>query len=238
MSKTKIIATLGPSSSSLSIIRKLILNGADIFRINTKYGTEEEYLKIIKNINLANKQLKKRTKILFDIKNQKIIPFLRNVKFDYLAIAYAESKKQIDSIKNNLNNNRVKIISKIESKKGFNNLDELITCSFGIMVARGDLGRNVPLYKLPIYQKEIIHECNQKNIFVITATEMLLSMQNNKLPTRAEVTDVANAVLDGSNAIMLSEETAIGKYPDLAVKFMDRVIFETEKWSRKSIFYK
>ena len=67
---------------------------------------------------------------------------------------------------------------------------------------------------------------------------MLLSMQNNKLPTRAEVTDVANAVLDGSNAIMLSEETAIGKYPDLAVKFMDRVIFETEKWSRKSIFYK
>jgi pyruvate kinase len=235
MSKTKIIATLGPSSSSLEVIEKLILNGADIFRINTKYGSKEEYLDLIKNINLANKKLKKKTKILFDIKNQKLIPFLREIKFDYLAIAFAESKQQINAIKKKLNNNEIKIISKIETKKGFKNLDDLINCSFGIMVARGDLGENVPLQKLPIYQKEIIKECNKKNVFVITATEMLLSMQFNKLPTRAEVCDVANAILDGSNAIMLSEETTIGKYPDLAVQFMDKIILETEKWNKKFI---
>lgn len=233
MSKTKIIATLGPSSSSLEIIEKLIKNGVDIFRINTKYGSEEEYLQLIDSINLAKKKLNKKTKILFDIKNQKLIPFLREIKFDYLAVAFAESKQQINAIKKKLKNDKIKIISKIETKKGFKNLSELINCSFGIMVARGDLGKNVPLQKLPIYQKEIISICNKKNVFVITATEMLLSMQFNKLPTKAEVTDVANAVLDGSNAIMLSEETTIGKYPELAVKFMDKIILEIEKWNKK-----
>ena len=97
------------------------------------------------------------------------------------------------------------------------------------MVARGDLGRNMILEELPIFQKVIIKKCNQKQKFVVTATEMLLSMTKSKIPSRAEVSDVANAVLDGSNALMLSEETAIGKYPVEAVKTMRKVISKTEK---------
>jgi pyruvate kinase len=109
------------------------------------------------------------------------------------------------------------------------NIDSIINESDGVMVARGDLGNHVPLEELPLFQKMIIRKCNKKRKFVITATEMLLSMINSKIPERAEVSDVANAVLDGSNALMLSEETAIGKYPLEAVSIMHKIITETTK---------
>jgi len=106
------------------------------------------------------------------------------------------------------------------------------------MVARGDLGNHISLEKLPIFQKMIIGKCNKKRKFVITATEMLLSMINSKIPERAEVSDVANAVLDGSNALMLSEETAIGKYPLEAVSIMHKIIHETLRSDTKGNLFK
>ena len=219
----KIIATIGPASSKPAILKKMAKAGMNIARLNTKYGTEEEFDKI------AHELRKLGIEILFDVKSAKAFKWVKTKHFNYLAISFAESSQQIKKIQKELNNPRIKIISKIETKKGIRNIEQLIDASNGIMVARGDLGRNMILEELPIFQKVIIKKCNQKQKFVVTATEMLLSMTKSKIPSRAEVSDVANAVLDGSNALMLSEETTIGKYPIEAVKTMRKVISKTEK---------
>ena len=127
-----------------------------------------------------------------------------------------------------LDDKSVKIISKIENQKGIDNIDNIIRVSDGIMLGRGDLGKNISMEKVPIIQKLIMRKCFKKKKFDITATEMLLSMVKYKRPTNAEVSDVANAILDGSDAVMLSEETAIGKYPALTVKIMKKIITEIE----------
>ncbi len=128
---------------------------------------------------------------------------------------------------------RIKIISKIETKKGVNNINKLIKVSDGIMIARGDLGRDISFEKVPMIQKMITKKCNRKNKMSITATEMMPSMVTRVRPSRAEVTDVANAILEGSEALMLSEETAIGNHPILTVKAMRKIIKETEKHIKK-----
>jgi pyruvate kinase len=219
----KIICTIGPASKKPSTLKAMAKAGMNIARLNTKYGNEEEYDKI------AHELRKIGVEILFDIKGHKELSWVKKKHFNYLAVSFAETKNQINKIKKELNNPKIKIISKIETKKGIKNIEQLIESSNGIMVARGDLGKNMVLEELPIFQKVIIKKCNQKQKFVVTATEMLLSMTKSKIPSRAEVSDVANAVLDGSNALMLSEETAIGKYPIEAVKTMKKVISKTEK---------
>ncbi len=219
----KIICTIGPASQKPATLKAMAKAGMDIARLNTKYGTEEEFDKI------AHELRKLGVEILFDVKSAKALSWVKNKHFSYLAISFAETSSQINKIKKELNNPRIKLISKIETKKGIRNIEQLIQASNGIMVARGDLGKNMILEELPIFQKVIIKKCNQKQKFVVTATEMLLSMTKSKIPSRAEVSDVANAILDGSNALMLSEETAIGKHPVQAVKTMKKIINKTEK---------
>jgi len=220
--KRGIIATIGPASLDSKMIKELSKSGLDIGRINTKYGNEKQWESIIKNLKKNKKQ------VLIDIKGLDKIEWVKKQRFDFLAVSFAETKEQLNAIRK-MFNKKIKIISKIESKRAINNIDELIKESEGIMVARGDLGKNVGLEKLPFFQKMIIKKCNQKHKLVITATEMLLSMTQSKTPERAEVSDVANAILDGSDYLMLSEETAIGKYPVLCVKEMKRIIQETLK---------
>ena len=160
---------------------------------------------------------------------------LRN-KVDYIAQSFVRDKYDImlirDLIKTRLPD--CQIVAKIENRQGIENIDEIIKVSDGIMVARGDMGVSLPLYEIPIVQKEIIKKCNQAGKFVIVATQMLESMVENIRPTRAEVTDVANAILDGTDYVMLSAETAAGRHPAKVVRMMNQIIKFTEKSFRKA----
>lgn len=151
---------------------------------------------------------------------------------DFLALSFVSSKEDIFDAKKILveqNNTHMQIISKVETATAIKNIDEIIEHSDGIMVARGDLGVEVPMPELPILQKMIVEKCRLQGKFCIVATEMLSSMQKNARPTRAEVSDIANAVLDGADAVMLSGETTVGKYPIDAVKMMADICENTER---------
>jgi pyruvate kinase len=150
---------------------------------------------------------------------------------DYMALSFVTSMQDIADVRTILreNNADIPIVAKIERGEAVGNFSSILANSDGIMVARGDLGVDIPLEKVPLVQKEIIKKCNRAGKPVITATEMLESMVKSVRPTRAEVTDVANAIFDGTDATMLSEETSIGKHPLEAVKMMDRIARETEK---------
>ncbi len=151
---------------------------------------------------------------------------------DFLALSFVNNKDNIIAVRNILNeyNSSMKIIAKIESGMAIQNLDEIIEYSDGIMVARGDLGVEVPLQELPMLQKMMIKKCREQGKVCIVATEMLASMYTSSRPTRAEVTDIANAVLDGTDAVMLSGETTVGKYPIDAAKYMADICENTEKY--------
>lgn len=151
---------------------------------------------------------------------------------DFIAAFFVRKASDVMAIREVLRENQagyIQIIAKIENGEGIDNLDEIIEASDGVMVARGDLGIEVPAEELPLLQKQIIRKCNKVGKPVITATQMLDSMIRNPRPTRAEVTDVANAILDGTDAIMLSGETAIGKYPVESVATMSRVAMRIEE---------
>ena len=138
-----------------------------------------------------------------------------------------EIKKVVNSSNGTLKPARV--IAKIERKIAVENFDKILEVADAIMIARGDLGNEIPLEQIPFIEKEIIEKCKSAGKSVITATQMMLTMKDNPYPTRAEVTDVAYAVICGSDAVMLSEESASGKYPVLAVEMMEKIIVESEK---------
>ena len=165
-------------------------------------------------------------------KDIKDIEFGIEEGIDFIAASFVRKASDVLAIREVLENNNatdIKIISKIENQEGVDNLDEIIKVSDGIMVARGDLGVEIPTEEIPIVQKLMIKKCNEAGKPVITATQMLDSMIRNPRPTRAEVTDVANAIYDGTDAIMLSGETAAGKYPVNAVKIMSTIAKRTEE---------
>jgi len=158
------------------------------------------------------------------------ISFCKKHAVEYIAQSFVRTKNDILEVKKILGpDSSCQVIAKIESREGIKNIDEIIDASDGIMIARGDMGISLPIYEIPIIQKMIIKKCNQAKKFVITATQMLDSMTDNIRPTRAEVTDVANSIIDGTDFVMLSAETAVGKYPVEAVAMMNNIIKFTEK---------
>ncbi len=164
-------------------------------------------------------------------KDKKDIDFGIENNFDFIAASFVRNAQEVLELREYLQKkkSKIRVISKIEHGDAIKNINEIIDASQGIMVARGDLGVEIPLEKVPMIQREIIHRCNELGRPVIVATQMLESMKDNPRPTRAEVADVAVAILQGADAIMLSGETASGKYPVKAVKTMAKIAKEYDK---------
>lgn len=180
-----------------------------------------------KGVNVPNVKIK--LPALTD-KDKEDIRFGIKHGFDFIAASFVRTADCIREIKEMLDEqgSSMKVIAKIENAEGIENLDAIIEAADGIMVARGDMGVEIPAEQVPHIQKQIIRKCNEACKTVITATQMLDSMIRNPRPTRAEVTDVANAIYDGTDAVMLSGETAMGKYPVEALKMMASIAEETE----------
>ena len=200
------------------------INGSEVITTVTAGGTLSDR----KSMNFPNKVLKHdflseddKRDLLFGIENE----------IDFVAASFVSTKSDVDALRAFLNDNGgtgIDIIAKIENRAGVDNIEDICIVADGIMVARGDLGVEIPFVEVPTVQKFLIQRCRLLGKRVITATEMLESMIHNVRPTRAEISDVANAVYDGSSALMLSGETAAGKYPAEAVKSMAEIAEYTE----------
>lgn len=180
-----------------------------------------------KGVNLPNVKISARS---FTKKDEKDLIFGLSMDVDYVAISFVRTANDLRKVKMWLKGKgqHVPLIAKIEKPEALSNIDEILSEAEGIMVARGDLGVEMPAEEVPLIQKALIDKANKRGKIVITATQMLESMTEHMRPTRAETTDVANAVLDGTDALMLSAETASGKYPVDSLRMMDKIIRYTE----------
>ena len=333
--KTKIIATLGPASSSKEMIKKLIKSGVDVLRVNFSHATHDEVEVIVDNVNDLRKELGSNVTLLGDLQGPKIRigelendielkknqslsicsnlsesngidkifisypSFAKDVKpgenilvddgklifkvistnkkdtvdikvvqegvlkprkgvnlpntkisqpaltekdiddakfavkksFDWIALSFVRSKKDVLQLRELIESQcdyHIPIISKIEKPQAIEKIDSIIKVSNGIMVARGDLGIEIPAEEVPLNQKKIVAKCKKRGIPVVIATQMMESMIDSLTPSRAEVNDVANSVMDGADAIMLSGETSMGKYPCEVVKKIGDIIHGVE----------
>ena len=176
-----------------------------------------------KGVNIPAGELPQKVPTEKDVKD---LEFIAKIDPEYVAISFVaggDDVLQVKRILENYGNSKIKLISKIERPIALKNFDQILEVSDGIMVARGDLGVEIDPDKVPQWQKEMIYKCNREGKPVIVATQMLESMVTNPIPTRAEASDVYNAVMDGTDAVMLSAETAVGKYPVNAVQYMNQI---------------
>ncbi len=215
---------------------KILLNDGNIELIVSKIEDTDIICEVItggelsdrKSINLPGIEL--YMPYMDDVDKEDLLFGIKN-DFDYIAASFVRRADDISTMRKFLDANggkEIEIIAKIENREGVNNIDDILSVSNGIMVARGDMGVEIDFEELPIIQKMLIKKCYSAGKRVITATQMLESMISNPRPTRAETSDVANAVYDGTSAVMLSGETAVGKYPVEAVKSMARIARRAE----------
>ena len=238
----KIVATLGPASRSKEVIRKLLLAGMNIVRLNLNYGTLEEHRQTIADVRAVSRQLKRNTGVLLDLPGTKRrkggikAVFGEHLKFavankaDFVALSFISSAHQVREVRLLLTGMGADtpVITKIERERSLEESEAILEVCQGIMVARGDLASEISIERVPAAQKHLIKAANRAGKPVITATQMLESMMQSSAPTRAEATDVYNAVLDGSDALMLSGETTIGSYPVESVSTMAKIILQAE----------
>ena len=338
--KTKIVATVGPASSSKDMLRALIREGVDVFRLNFSHGTHEDHLKVVNAVRELNAELGSTVSLLQDLQGPKIrvqevqpdtvivagqdlvittrqllgnkdvvstsyislpkdvkygdmiliddgkielkvkevreaevltevvyggplksrkginLPFtkvsapsltekdLADLEFgieqnvDWIALSFVRKGSDIQELRDILNSRQStsRIVAKIEKPEALNNVDDIISATDAVMVARGDLGVEIWLEEVPMVQKMLVDKCNMAGKPVIVATQMMESMIENPRPTRAETNDVANAVMDGADALMLSAETAAGKYPLEVIRSMVRTVSSVEK--NPNIYFK
>ena len=213
------------------ILLKVLRKGKDLLIAEVLEGG---ILKERKGVNLPHMKI---SAITFTEKDRKDLEFGIEMHVDYVALSFVRSVRDVIAVKKWLSKKGVyiPIIAKIEKEEAIQDIDRIIQEVDGIMVARGDLGVEMPLEEVPMFQKMLIQKANQGRKIVITATQMLESMTHHSRPTRAETTDVANAVIDGTDALMLSGETSAGKYPIESLKVMDRIITYTESSGQHSV---
>ncbi|MCL2642269.1 MAG: pyruvate kinase [Candidatus Bathyarchaeota archaeon] len=215
---------------SVSVGDVLLVDNGKIRTIVTEKVDEHLCLLVIvggtiedgKGVNLPNKRLTVSSLTDYDLE---IVAFAKKFDVEYIALSFTRNVCDVEDLADVYKGG---IIAKIENFEGVQNVNAILEVANGVMVARGDLGVEIEPEKVPLVQKSIIKRCNQRGKLVVTATEMLESMVHQPQPTRAEVSDVANAILDGSDTVMLSGETAIGQYPVEAVEMMSRIANETE----------
>jgi pyruvate kinase len=179
-----------------------------------------------KGVNVPGKRL---TAPRLSEKDLEAIEYAKDHELEFLALSFARDASDVANLKRRVGSGKQAVIAKIENGEGVKNASEILEEADALMVARGDLGAEIEYQKVPLIQKDLIRRCNQRGKVVIIATQMLESMVDRPNPTRAETSDVANAILDGSDAVMLSEETAIGKYPVRAVEMMTKIALEAER---------
>lgn len=261
-SRTQIVCTIGPASKEPAVLDAMISHGMDVARLNFSHGTHEEHAALINNIREAAKRAGKRIPIIQDLSgprmktegghamdpNAKAITAkdLDDLDFgiaqgvDYVVLSYVGSAQDMNDLREQIerrtpdvpSQERPKTMAKIERQEALDAINEIVMASDAVMLGRGDLGHAIPIERLPFAEAAVIRTCKEFKKPVIVATEMLKSMTENPEPTRAEVTDVAYAVILGADATMLSEESAIGKYPVEAVSIMERVALEAEHFER------
>jgi pyruvate kinase len=253
-SRAQIVATIGPASEQHGVLELLIKNNMDVARLNFAWLDAEEGGRQIEIIRTAALKCGRVIPIIADLpgprvqlteghtydasqpfsitqKSMEILEMCRDKQVEYVALSFVGSAADVGLCREAITKlgGTQKIIAKIERKIAVDNCDGIIAAADAIMVARGDLGAEVPLEEIPFIQKMLIAKANAAGKPVITATQMLLSMTAHAEPTRAEVTDVEAAIMDGSDAVMLSEETASGSFPVEAVAMMERILVEAEK---------
>ncbi len=253
-SKAQIVATIGPATKDKEIIKEMIQHNMDVVRLNFSWGTYEEHANYIKNVREAATEAGKKIPIIQDLSGPRVqektghefkdgaveiitekdladLRFGIEQNVDYVAMSFVGEAEDIVKLRAKMQEfgKVISIIAKIERKVALDNIDKIIKVADAVMIARGDLGNEVPLEQIPFIEKEIIEKCKKAGKPVIVATQMMLSMTENPLPTRAEVTDITYAIINGADAVMLSEESASGKYPLEAVEIMEKSILEAEK---------
>ncbi len=342
MKKTKIVATIGPASSSKEVLRSMIIEGLDVVRLNFSHGAHEDHKKVIDFVREIDAELGTNTSLLADLQGPKLRvgemengsvelivgqkiqistvkqigtssvlytnykEFAQDVKagervllddgkivmeilstngkdnvecviiqggplsskkglnlpntkvslpslsekdlsdlhfalgenVDWIGLSFVRTAKDVSELREIIDSTEkhAKIVAKIEKPEAVEEIDGIIASTDAVMVARGDLGVEIPLQNVPLVQKMIVNKCVEHGRPVIVATQMMESMVINMTPTRAEVTDVANAVLDGADAVMLSGETSVGKYPVEAIRMMNSIIGQAEMY--EGLYYK
>ena len=239
---SKIIATIGDATDK--VLRKIVEGAADAVLIDSYYGSNEQNVERIEKVKALREEVGRDLAIIYDVdhiyaKNKyKLIRIdEENVDFacvndvDFVACPFVGNLEEITKVKEliKLHGKNIGIIVKIDCKDGYENLDDILEIAEAIMINRDELGVDISYEDLPGIQKEIVRRANEAAKVVILTTQMLYSMVYNPRPTRAEVSDVANAIFDGVDAVMLTEETAIGDYPCEALETVDRIIRTVEK---------
>ena len=239
---SKIIATLGDATDK--VLRKIVEGAADAVLIDSYYGNNEQNVERIEKVKALREEAGRDLAIIYDVdhiyaKNKyKLIRIdEENVDFacandvDFVACPFVGNLEEITKVKELVKSHgkNIGIIVKIDCKDGYDNLDDILEIADAIMINRDELGVDISYEDLPGIQKEIVRRANEAAKVVILTTQMLYSMVYNPRPTRAEVSDVANAIFDGVDAVMLTEETAIGDYPCEALETVDRIIRTVEK---------